>query len=77
MDSTDALLTWARDRWPEAFTKREAALALGLPLRRLDRIKGLMDTGARQYYRNHRGELRPVILWRYRPYQMRLPLGDE
>ena len=68
-----ALIDWARSIWPQSFTQREAADALGARVRGLGKIRGLMDTGARRYDWRHR----PIVLWRYRPLQLRLPLGDE
>ena len=68
-----ALIHWARSIWPQSFTQREACRALGARVWGLGKIKGLMDTGARRYDWRHG----PMVLWRYRPYQMRLPLGDE
>jgi hypothetical protein len=73
MDDADAIVAFARSIWPKSFTKRQAEAALGTRIRRLDKIKGLMNTRVRTY--DNQG--RPYCLWRYRPVQLRLPLGDE
>jgi hypothetical protein len=71
----DAIIDYARSIWPASFTRRELCEALGMRVTRLRRIKGLMDTGVRRY--DDARKKRPIILWRFKPHQLQLPLGDQ
>ena len=66
-------LDYARQIWPLGFTKPEIEIALGHPVSIMEMIslRAVENTGVR---RRH-GKIRYVV-WRYRPYQLPLPLED-
>lgn len=73
------VLQYAKKRWPECFTLVDVQNDLGSPTKSTHRTrvselrkKGfIMDSGHRRFYPPSR---RPHILWRFKPYQLKLPL---
>ena len=68
--NAEPLLAYARKLWPQGFTKRELYEALDIRsgITELRRLKAIENTGMRR---------RRQPVWRYRPYQLHLPLGDK
>lgn len=76
------VLTYYMGIWPKGATQQEATEALGLTtkstvrtrVKELSDKKLVVDTGKR---RQHPPSKRNCIIWRYRPYQLQLPLDDQ
>ena len=71
---TDNLVAYARSIWPKGFTKVElyTALQIRSGLGELRKLRAIEDTGVRRRHGRRR-----LVVWRYKPYQLSLPLGDE
>lgn len=70
MTETELAIAYARSIWPLGFTKHELRRTLQnrTALSELRRLRAIENTGVR---RNQ------CVVWRYKPYQLQLPLGDE
>jgi hypothetical protein len=69
-----APINYARGIWPQGFTKPELEEALHKPtsIEELKKQKAIEDTGIRR----HTGKKKHVV-WRFKPYQLKLPLADR
>jgi hypothetical protein len=67
-------VAFARKVWPLGFTKREIEEALGHPvsIQGLRRLKAIENTKVKR----GRGKKRDTV-WRYKPYQLDLPLEEK
>lgn len=71
----EQVLTYARSVWPKGFTQDELAQAIGDRVDRRMIRKLVEDTGVRRLPAPPAKRKR--IVWRFKPHQLPLPLGDR
>ena len=71
MTDVQQAIDYIRSAWPRGFTKPELyeALQIKSGLREMRRHKAIEDTGVRRRHGKRR-----YVVWRYKPYQLPLPL---